>query len=58
MTTEAQKKASRKWENEKAESIRLRVPKGKKKTIQELAEKNGESINGLINRLIDNEINK
>jgi predicted HicB family RNase H-like nuclease len=58
MTTEAQKKASRKWENEKAESIRLRVPKGKNKTIQELAEKNGESINGLINRLIDNEINK
>ena len=35
------------------DDIRLRVPKGKKDQIQAFAERNGESLNGFLNRLID-----
>ena len=35
------------------DDIRLRVPKGKKEEIQAYAEANGESLNGFLNRLID-----
>lgn len=34
------------------DDIRVRVPKGQKEAIQAFAEKNGESLNGFINRLI------
>ena len=34
------------------DDIRLRVPKGKKEQIQAFAESNGETVNGMINRLI------
>lgn len=34
------------------DDIRLRVPKGQKEIIQAFAESNGESLNGFINRLI------
>lgn len=34
------------------DDIRLRVPKGKKEEIQAFAEAGGESLNGFINRLI------
>lgn len=37
----------------KYEDLRVRVPKGKKATIQEFAISKGESINGFINRVID-----
>lgn len=56
MTTEAQKRANKKYEDEKTESIRVRVPKGKKALVQECAKANNESVNSMINRLIDNEI--
>lgn len=56
MTTEAQKKASKKYEVEKIESIKLRLPKGKKELVQKCAELNNESINKMINRLLDKEI--
>ena len=56
MTTEAQKRANKKYEDEKTESIRVRVPKGKKALAQECAKANNESVNSMINRLIDNEI--
>ena len=35
------------------DDIRLRVPKGKKDQIQAFAEAHGESLNGFLNRLID-----
>lgn len=54
--SDAQKRATEKWNNEKVDSIRLRVPKGKKELIKECANKNNESINGMINRLIDQEL--
>ena len=50
--SDAQKRATEKWNNEKVDSIRLRVPKGKKELIKECANKNNESIN----RLIDQEL--
>ena len=36
--------------------INLTVPKGNKGRIKAYAEKNGESINGYINRLIDSDL--
>lgn len=45
--------ASKDKYNAKAyDDIRLRVPKGHKVIIQDFAEKNGESLNGFISRLI------
>ncbi len=52
-TTESQKKARDKWLADKVEEVKFRVPKGKKALIQALATKNGESVNGLLNRLVD-----
>lgn len=58
MTTDAQKKASKKYESEKIESIKLRLPKGKKELVQRCAQLNNESINGMVNRLLDEELLK
>ena len=35
------------------DDIRLRVPKGEKEKIQAFAEAHGESLNGFLNRLIE-----
>ena len=56
--SEAQKQASKKWEDENVESVRFRVPKGKRKLIQDCAAKNNESMNSMLNRLVDSEIKK
>lgn len=50
--SDAQKKASVRY-LEKLDEVRIRMPKGKKATIQAHAEANGESVNGFINRAID-----
>ena len=49
--SEAQKKASVKY-LEKLDEVRIRMPKGHKATIQAHAEARGESVNGFINRAI------
>lgn len=49
--SDAQKKASVRY-LEKLDEVRIRMPKGKKATIQAHAEANGESVNGFINRAI------
>lgn len=41
------------WIAEKLDRINLTVPKGKKDTIKAHAEAQGESVNGFINRAID-----
>ena len=51
--TEAVDKAIRKYESEKIDKILVRVPKGKKAVIQDYAASHGESVNGFINRVID-----
>lgn len=48
--TEAQKRASAKWQKEKVEDIRFRVPKGKKAVFKAHAEKCGESVNAFLLR--------
>lgn len=51
----AERKA--KWQNDyiakNYDRINLTVPKGAKEEIKAYAEKQGESVNGFINRLID-----
>lgn len=49
--SDAQKKASVKY-LEKLDEVRIRMPKGKKATIQAHAEAHSESVNGFINRAI------
>ncbi len=38
--------------------INLTMPKGKKETVQAHAEARGESVNGFINRAIDNQMKR
>ena len=38
------------------DEIKVRVPKGKKEIIKSYAESKGESVNGFINRIIDEEM--
>lgn len=58
MATDAQRKARNKWLSEKVEHISFRVPIGKKALIREYAERGGESVNGLLNRLVDEEMQR
>ena len=60
--SEAKKRANKKWNDEnmkeKYDRIQLVVPKGKKDIIKAHAESKGESINGFVNRAIDETIAK
>lgn len=51
-----------KWQNDYIakvyDRINLTVPKGQKEVIQEAAQRNGESVNGFIWRLIQAELKK
>lgn len=40
------------------DDLRIRVPKGKKQLISDYAETHGESINGFVNRAIDEAMEK
>ena len=52
--SEAQKKATAKYEQQKYDKVLLRLlEKGKKDKIKAHADKQGESLNGFINRAID-----
>lgn len=53
--TESQKKANAKY-LAKLEEIKIRVPAGSKTKYKQLAELTGESLNGLIIRLLDAEL--
>ena len=52
MSNESIRKAVGKYNREKVEMITLRVPKGEKARIAAFAQANGESMNGMIVRLI------
>lgn len=56
MISEAQKKATAKYEKKNYDFIYLRVRKGQSKLIREYAEKKGKSLNRLINELLEKEI--
>lgn len=54
--SEAQKKAVKKYNEKSYDEIKVRVKKGNKEIIQKYAQDNKETVNGLINRLLENEI--
>lgn len=54
--SQAQNRATQKYIKGAYDSITLRVPKGEKEKIKDFAESNGESMNGYINRLIDEDM--
>lgn len=41
------------WNRQNYDSLLIRLPKGKKERIQNFAQSVGESVNGFINRAID-----
>ena len=41
------------WNRQNYDSLLIRLPKGKKEIIQNFAQSIGESVNGFINRAID-----
>lgn len=46
------------YANKAYDRINLLVPKGEKEKIKEHAEKNGESVNGYINRIIEEDMKR
>ena len=54
--TKAQQATQNRWIAKTYDRINLTVPKGKKAEIQAFAANRGESVNGFINRAIDNQI--
>ena len=52
-TSEALKRAKKKYDSESIDRIPLRVPKGKKEIIQAHAASREESVNAFLNRAID-----
>ena len=53
--TEVQKRATERYHKENLEQIAIRVPKGARARYKALAERRGESLAGLICRLLDAE---
>lgn len=51
--TEAKKAGNRRWDAANLDRISVAMPKGKKEIIKTHAEARGESVNGFINRAID-----
>lgn len=60
--SEAKKKANKKWNDanmkERYDRVQLVLPKGRKAELQALAEQRGQSVNGFINRLIDDALER
>jgi predicted HicB family RNase H-like nuclease len=50
--TDARRKASQKYQKEKVEEIKFRVPKGHKSVIQEHAAAQKESVNAFLSRAV------
>lgn len=55
-TSEAQKRAVSKYLKESVDEIKLRVPKGSKERIKQVAESQNESVNEFIKTAIDQRI--
>lgn len=48
----------KKYEDKAYDKILLRLPKGRKEELKAHAESRGESVNGFINRAIENQIER
>ena len=51
--SDAQKRATAKWQKEKVEEIKYRVPMGRKEGIKAHAERCGESVNAFLLRAVE-----
>lgn len=56
--SKAQKAATAKYEAKTYDKVLLRMPRGRKEIIQTHAEAHSESVNGFINRAIDEAIER
>ena len=56
--TEAHKEGNRKWDTANLDRVSVAMPKGKKDIIKAHAEAHSESVNGFINRAIDEAIER
>ena len=56
--SQAQNKATQKYIKNNYDSVLIRMPKGKKEQIKAFAESKGESLNGYVNRVIDEDMAK
>lgn len=56
--TEARKRANEKYNAKAYDELKIRVPKGEKDQIKAHAESKGESLNGFVNRAIDETIQR
>lgn len=56
--SKAQQKAVAKYMKNNYDEIKIRVPKGKKESIQNYAASKGESLNAFINRAINQAMEK
>ena len=56
--TEARKEGNRKWDTANLDRVSVAMPKGKKDIIKAHAEAHSESVNGFINRAIDEAIER
>ena len=56
--TEAQKKSAQNWDAANLVRVPVAMPKGKKDIIKAHAEAHSESVNGFINRAIDEAIER
>lgn len=52
-SSEALKRASKKYDQEKVDRIAMRVPKGKREIMQAHAAQCGESLNTFLNRAVE-----
>jgi len=55
---EAQRKALRKYKEKAYDRLEISVPKGRKADLQSHARDRGESLNGFVNRAIDETIER
>jgi len=55
---ESQKKALRKYKEKSYDRLEISVPKGKKADLQTHAKSKGESLNGFVNRAIDETVER
>lgn len=56
--SKAQQKATMKYMKNNYDRIELKVPKGKKEALQVHAQTKGESLNGFVNRAIDEAVER
>ena len=56
--SDAKKRANRKYNEKAYDRIELKVIKGKKETLQNHAQSKGESLNGFVNRAIDEAVER